>query len=74
MLSRPLRYVLEFSHSRYLGDQAGILGFDYLSAIGLGFELDTSAYNIFITRTRLVARYAFGNNVTGVAVGLHVSY
>jgi len=74
VLSRPLRYVLEFSHSRYLGDQAGILGFDYLSSIGLGLELDSSAYDIVITRTRLVARYAFGNNVSGVSIGLAVSF
>ena len=74
VLSCPLRYVLEFSHIRYLGDQAGILGFDYLSTIGLGLELDSSAYNIVITRTRLVARYAFGNNVSGVSIGLAVSF
>jgi len=74
VLSRPLRYVLEFAHTRYLGDQAGILGFDYLSTIGLGLELDSSAYDIVITRTRLVARYAFGNNVSGVSIGLAVSF
>lgn len=74
LLQRPLRYVLEASHSRYFGDQAGVLGFDYLSTVGLGFELDSSAYSVLVTRTRLVARYMFGPNVSGVGVGLAVSF
>ena len=74
LLHRPFRYVLEFVHTRYWGDQAGILGFDYLSSVGLGFELDSSYYDIIVTRTRLVGRYAFGNNVSGVSIGLAVSF
>ncbi len=74
LLERPLRYVLEASHSRYYGDQAGVLGFDYLSTLGLGFELDSSAYSVIVTRTRLVARYMFGPNVSGFGVGLAVSF
>jgi len=74
LLENPVRYVLEASHSHYYGDQAGILGFNYLTSLGLGLELDSSAYPVFITRTRLVARYMFGNNVEGVSVGLAVSF
>jgi len=74
LLQRPLRYVLEASHSHYFGDQAGALGFDYLSTVGLGLELDSSAYSVIVTRTRLVARYMFGPNVSGVGVGLAVSF
>ncbi|GGI53070.1 autotransporter domain-containing protein [Oxalicibacterium solurbis] len=74
MLDRPLRYVLEFSHSHYLGSQAGILGFDYLSTIGAGFELDSSAYDVYVTRTRLVMRYMFGDDVSGVSLGLALSF
>ena len=74
LLQRPLRYVLEASHSRYYGDQAGVLGFDYLSTVGLGLELDSSAYSIIVTRTRLVARYMFGPNVSGFGMGLAVSF
>lgn len=74
LLQRPLRYVLEASHSRYFGDQAGVLGFDYLSTVGLGLELDSSAYSVLVTRTRLVARYMFGPNVSGFGVGLAVSF
>ncbi|KAF0814805.1 hypothetical protein IGB42_00860 [Andreprevotia sp. IGB-42] len=73
-LSRPVRYVLELSHSHYMGSQAGILGFDYLTSVGLGLELDSSAYDIFVTRTRLVLRHVFGNNVSGYSVGLAVSF
>lgn len=71
---RPLRYVLEFSHSKYLGSQADVLGFDRLTTLGTGLELDTSGHDIFITRMRAVLRYVFGNNVSGVSLGLAVSF
>lgn len=74
LLQRPLRYVLEATHSEFLGDQRGILGFDRLTSLGLGLELDSSAYNVIVTRTRLVGRYVFGNNVSGFSVGLAVSF
>ncbi|RWU19222.1 hypothetical protein DM813_23235 [Pseudomonas alkylphenolica] len=73
-LQRPLRYVVEVSHSEYLGDQRGVLGFDRLSTIGLGLELDSSAYNVFVTRTRLVVRHVMGDHVSGVSVGLACSF
>jgi hypothetical protein len=73
-LDRPLRYVLEAAHTTYLGSQRGLLGFNHMSSIGAGFELDSSAYDVFVTRTRLVARYAFGQNVRGFAVGLAMSF
>jgi len=73
-LERPLRYVLEAAHTTYWGDNANLLGFNNLSSVGVGLELDSSAYDVFITRTRLVARYAFGHNVTGFAIGLAVSF
>ena len=74
-LDRPLRYVLELSHSRYLGSQADILGFNYLTSLGAGLELDTSAFNpLYVTRARAVLRYMFGNNVSGTSLGLAVSF
>lgn len=73
-LDRPVRYVLEFAHTTYLGDQRGVLGINYMNSIGMGFELDSSAYNVFVTRTRLVLRYAFGDNVNGYALGLAMSF
>lgn len=74
LLQRPLRYVLEASHTQYLGDQRGALGFDYLTSLGVGIEIDSTAYTQIITRTRLVGRYMFGNNVDGYSLGLAVSF
>lgn len=74
LLQRPLRYVLEGAHTEYLGDQRGKLGFDSLSSLGVGIELDSSKYPVFITRTRLVARYMFGSNTQGYGVGLAMSF
>ncbi|MEC5384853.1 hypothetical protein VVD49_03920 [Uliginosibacterium sp. H3] len=73
-LDRPVRYVLEFAHTTYLGDQGGLLGFNQLTSLGTGLELDSSKYNVIVTRTRLVFRYCFGQNVRGTSVGLAVSF
>lgn len=74
LFDRPLRYVLEFSHSNYLGSQADVLGFDDLSSIGAGIEFDTSSKDIWITRTRLVLRHVLSQNVEGTALGIAVSF
>ncbi len=74
MLQRPLRYVLETSLTSFFGPQRGALGFNNLASVGAGLELDSSAYKIIITRTRLVGRYIFGDNVTGYSLGLAVSF
>lgn len=73
-LDRPVRYVLELSHSQYLGSQADVLGFNRLTTLGTGLELDTSAHEVFVTRVRAVVRYVFGNNVNGVSLGLAASF
>nr|WP_130391737.1 hypothetical protein [Cupriavidus agavae] len=73
-LDRPVRYVLELSHSQYLGSQANVLGFNRLTTLGTGLELDTSAHEVFVTRIRAVVRYVFGNNVSGVSLGLAASF
>ena len=74
LLKSPVRYVLEGAHTAYLGEQRGALGFSGLTSLGVGLELDSSKYPVFITRTRLVARYMFGNNTTGYGVGLAMSF
>ncbi|WP_174525779.1 hypothetical protein U0026_14560 [Kluyvera intermedia] len=74
LLKSPVRYVLEGAHTEYLGDQRGKLGFDSLSSVGMGIEMDSSKYPVFITRTRLVARYMFGNSTSGYGVGLAMSF
>lgn len=73
-LQRPLRYVLEASHTTYFGQQRGALGFDDLSSIGAGIEVDSSAYTDLFTRTRLLVRYIFGSNVSGTSLGLAISF
>jgi hypothetical protein len=74
MLNKPLRYVLEGSNTTFLGAQREALGFNYLSTVGIGFELDSSNYKVFITRTRLLYRYTFGENVSGHSIGLAMSF
>lgn len=72
-MRRPLRYVFELANTTYLGDQAGALGFNYLTSLGAGFEFDTSAINLWISRVRFVGRYVIGENVTGASFGISVS-
>lgn len=74
LLDRPLRYVLEGARTEYLGDQRGLLGFNALNSIGVGFELDSSKYQVWVTRTRLMYRFMFGNNTSGYAIGLAMSF
>jgi len=74
MLNNPLRYVIECSNTTFLGKQRDALGFNYLTTIGVGLELDSSDYPVFITRTRIIYRYTFGENVSGFALGLAMSF
>jgi hypothetical protein len=73
-LERPVRYVLEYAHTRFLGDLEGALGFRYVNSFGAGLELDSGARDVHVERTRLMVRYKVGNNVTGWAVGLGLSF
>ncbi|MGL6371826.1 hypothetical protein ACSZNB_20475 [Aeromonas hydrophila] len=74
LLDKPVRYVMEGARTEYLGEQRGLLGFNSLNSLGLGVELDSSKYDIFVTRTRLVARYMFSHNTSGYGVGLAMSF
>lgn len=73
-MNKPVRYVLEAAHTSYFGDMRGALGFKALNSLGVGLELDSSAREKIISRTRLVFRYQFGNNVKGTSVGLAISF
>ena len=73
-LDRPVRYVLEGAYSHYFGASAGVLGFNDLTSLGVGLELDSSRYPIIVTRTRAMVRYVFGHNVHGVSFGLAISF
>ncbi len=65
--------MLEYAFTRYFRDQPS-LGFNNLHSIGAGLELDSSAHDIFITRTRLVGHYRFGTTISGFAISLAVSF
>jgi hypothetical protein len=76
---RPLRWVVDFSHSQFLGPQRGALGFDHLSKLGGGIEFDVKRWGLGpdwfeLQRIRLVARYLFGNNVQGGSIGIGISF
>jgi hypothetical protein len=73
-LERPLRYVLEYAYTSFLADLKGVLGFDDVHSFGAGVELDSSNHDVYVTRTRLLVRYKIGNNVSGWALGLAVSF
>jgi len=73
-LDRPVRYVNEFAYSYYFGPNGDMLGFNHLTSLGAGIELDTGALDRIVTRWRLMARYRFGENVTGWSVGLGMSF
>jgi hypothetical protein len=74
ILRRPFRYVLEFTHSEFFGDQRGVLGFTNLTSLGAGIEFDTSSYPVIATRLRFVGRYVFGDNVSGTSLGIAISF
>ncbi|RZF29102.1 hypothetical protein EVC45_14360 [Paraburkholderia sp. UYCP14C] len=73
-LDRPVRYVLEAAYSHYFGDSAGVLGFNDLTSLGVGLELDSGRYPVIVTRTRAMVRYVFGRNVHGVSFGFAMSF
>jgi Autotransporter beta-domain len=70
---RPVRYVYEVATTRFLGDENEI-GLKWMSSVGFGLELDSSALDRWVTRWRAVARYKFGPDVRGWALGLAVSF
>jgi hypothetical protein len=74
LFRRPLRYVLELANTTYVGDQRGSLGFNFLTSTGAGIEFDFSAYNSILTRLRLIGRYVFGEDVSGISGGISITF
>ena len=79
VFSRPLRTVLEVSHSRFFGDGARGIGFDYMTKVGGGLEVDIGRYEIgglglYAQRVRVMGSVVTGPNVKGFSVGLGVSF
>lgn len=69
--SNPVRYVLEVTHTEYLGEQRGALGFDNLTSLGVGLEVEPG---YLLDRARVVGRYVFSDNVSGFSVGVAVTF
>ncbi|MEI7530950.1 MAG: hypothetical protein WCK52_03375 [Betaproteobacteria bacterium] len=74
IFDKTIRNVYEFAHTEYLGDMRGALGFNNLSSLGTGLEIDTTDSGIFFTRLRALLRYQFGANVRGWSVGFAASF
>lgn len=75
VMGNPVRSVWEASFSHLPGDQGKALNTNWLAQLGAGIELDsTDTWVPIITRTRLVARYAFGEELEGYSLGLAVSF
>jgi hypothetical protein len=74
VLDRPLRAVFELAHTEFLGGLRGALGFNSLSSVGTGLEIDRSASDPIFSRVRVVFRYQFGQNVRGTSIGLAASF
>jgi hypothetical protein len=73
-LDRPIRAVFEAANTQYLGSLRGAVGFNSISSLGTGVELDRSASDPIFSRIRLVFRYRFGQNVQGTSIGLAASF
>ena len=75
LFDRPVRLVTEASGSLLSGDQGEALGTEWLVQAGGGGEIDLSETWVpFVTTTRLVARYTFGERLTGFSIGLAASF
>jgi hypothetical protein len=74
LFDKPIRHVMEFAHTQFLGDLRGALGFNSLSSIGTGLELNIKDYPLFFERARVMARFQFGANVTGWSLGFAASF
>jgi hypothetical protein len=74
ILDIPVRHVLEVAHTQFLGDMRGSLGFNSLTSVGTGIELDRRESDPILTRIRLMFRFQFGQNVKGTSIGIAASF
>jgi len=70
---RPVRYVFEGAYTNYFGNESE-LGVRYMFSLGFGLEFDSSAFDVWATRRRVVARHKFGASAKGSSVGLAISF
>lgn len=74
VLEMPIRQVLEFAHTQFLGDMRGYLGFNSLTSLGTGIEFDRQDKGILFSRIRMLVRFQFGQNVRGWSLGVAASF
>jgi len=77
--TRPVRLVAEFSHSRFFGEEARGFGFEHMTKVGGGLEVDIGRYELgglglYAQRVRLMGSGVFGPNVRGFGLGLGISF
>ena len=71
---RPLRGVAEFAVASFIGDQSEALDSPYLVQVGGGIEFDFAKVSwLPVSRTRLLGRFVFGNDLTGFTTGISIS-
>ncbi len=75
LFDRPFRMVGELSSSGLLGDQNIAIGSRYLVQVGAGVEFDIGAISWLPgQRIRLMGRYVYGKNVSGISTGIGYSF
>lgn len=74
LLGQPMRYVVDLAHTTYFADSRDALGFNHLTRIGAGLEMEVGSFALFTDRLRVMGRLLFGENVRGYGVGLSLSF
>jgi len=70
----PMRYVVDLAHTTYLGDSDDALGFNHLTRVGAGLEMEIGGVALLSDRLRVMGRFLFGEDVRGYSVSLAVSF
>jgi hypothetical protein len=78
IFGRPLRYVVEGTHSELFADQARALGFNRITSVGGGLEVDVGglrigAFGLEAQRLRVTGNFFFGPGVSGASIQLGIS-
>ena len=75
MFGRPVRWVGDLSVSYLIGDQALVLGTDWLARVGGGIEVDLSdTWVPWVSTTRFMVRYYGSDTVNGFSAGIGISF
>jgi hypothetical protein len=79
LFERPVRYVVEGTHSELFGEYPHALGFNRLTSVGGGLEVDVGglqigALGLQMQRVRVTGNYFFGPHVSGASIGLGIGF